>query len=41
MATFADDTAVMAVEKTVGNSTRKFQSAVNEVSICIKMANKT
>jgi mannose/fructose/N-acetylgalactosamine-specific phosphotransferase system component IID len=33
MATFADDTAVMAIGETVEGSTRKLQSAVNEVSI--------
>jgi hypothetical protein len=33
MATFADDTAVMAIGETVDISTRKLQSAVNEVAI--------
>jgi hypothetical protein len=33
MASFADDTAVMALRKTVDSSTRKLQSAVNEVAI--------
>jgi hypothetical protein len=33
MATFADDTAVMAIGKTVDISTRKLQSAVNKVAI--------
>jgi hypothetical protein len=32
MATFTDDTAVMAVGETVGNSTRKLQSAVNKAA---------
>jgi hypothetical protein len=36
MATFADDTAVMAKGKTVENSTRKLQSAVNKLAIWIK-----
>jgi hypothetical protein len=36
MATFADDTAVMAVGETVENSTRKLQSAVNKVTIWTK-----
>jgi hypothetical protein len=33
MATFADDTAVMAIGETVDSSTRKLQSAVNKVAI--------
>jgi hypothetical protein len=33
MATFADDTAVMAIGKTIESSTRKLQSAVNKVII--------
>jgi hypothetical protein len=33
MATSADDTAVMAVEETVEDSTRKLQSAVNKAAI--------
>jgi hypothetical protein len=33
MATFADNTAVMAVWETVDISTRKLQSAVNKVAI--------
>jgi hypothetical protein len=33
LATFADDTAVMAVGQTVENSTRKLQPAVNKVAI--------
>jgi hypothetical protein len=33
MATFADDTAVMAIMETVESSTRKLQSAVNKVAI--------
>jgi hypothetical protein len=33
MATFADDTTVMAIGETVDISTRKLQSAVNKVSI--------
>jgi hypothetical protein len=33
MATFADDTVVMSVGKTVDISTRKLQSAVNKVAI--------
>jgi hypothetical protein len=33
MATFADDTAVMAVGETVENSTRKLKSAQNKVAI--------
>jgi hypothetical protein len=42
MATFADDTAVMAIVETVESSTRKLQSAVNKVTIWTKkMANKT
>jgi hypothetical protein len=42
MATFADDTAVMAVGETVDISTRKLQSDVKIVSIKTKrMANKT
>jgi hypothetical protein len=41
MATFADDTAVMAVGETVDISTRKLQSAVNKVAIWTKMTNKT
>jgi hypothetical protein len=32
-ATFADDTAVMAVGKTVESTTRKLQSVVNKVAI--------
>jgi mannose/fructose/N-acetylgalactosamine-specific phosphotransferase system component IID len=36
MATFADNTAVMAVGETVENSTRKLQSAVNIVVIWTK-----
>jgi hypothetical protein len=36
MATFADDTAVMAIGMTVGNSARKLQSAVNKVDIWTK-----
>jgi hypothetical protein len=36
MATFADDTAVMAVEETVENSARNKQSAVNIVVIWAK-----
>jgi hypothetical protein len=40
--TFADDTAVMAIGETVDISTRKLQSAVNNVAIRTKkMANKT
>jgi hypothetical protein len=42
MATFADDTSVMAVAETVENATRKLHSAVNKVTICTKkMANIT
>jgi hypothetical protein len=41
MATFADDTAVMAIGETVDISTRKLQSAVNKVAIWTKMTNKT
>jgi hypothetical protein len=33
MATFADDTAVMAIREIVESSTRKLQSAVNKVGI--------
>jgi hypothetical protein len=33
MATFADDTAVMAIGETIDISTRKLQSAVNKVTI--------
>jgi hypothetical protein len=33
VATFADDTAVMAIGETVDISTRKLQSAVNKVAI--------
>jgi hypothetical protein len=33
MATFEDDTAVMATGKTVDISTRQLQSAVNKVAI--------
>jgi hypothetical protein len=33
MATFADDTAVMAIGEAVENSTRKLQSAVKKVAI--------
>jgi hypothetical protein len=33
MATFADDTAVMAIRETAQNSTRKLQSAVNKGAI--------
>jgi hypothetical protein len=33
MATFADDTAVMATGETVDISTRKLQSAVNKIAI--------
>jgi predicted GIY-YIG superfamily endonuclease len=33
MATFADDTAVMAIGETVDMSTRKLQSAVNKIAI--------
>jgi retron-type reverse transcriptase len=40
VATFADDTAVMAVGETVESSTIKLQSAVNKVAIWTKMANK-
>jgi phage gp45-like len=40
MATFADDTAVMAVGETVENSTRKLQLAVNKVTIWTKYSNK-
>jgi hypothetical protein len=36
MATIADDTAVMAVGETVENSTRKLQSALNEVALWTK-----
>jgi hypothetical protein len=36
MATFADDTAVMAVRETDDNSTRTLQSAVNKVAIWTK-----
>jgi ABC-type dipeptide/oligopeptide/nickel transport system ATPase component len=37
MATFADDTAVMAKGETVENSTREIQSAVNKVVIWTKI----
>jgi hypothetical protein len=40
MATFADDTAIMAVGYTVENTTRKLQSAVNKAVIWKIMANK-
>jgi hypothetical protein len=33
MATFADDTAVIAIGETVECSTRKLQSAVNKIAI--------
>jgi hypothetical protein len=33
MATFADDTAVVAIGETVESSTRKLQSVVNKVAI--------
>jgi hypothetical protein len=33
MATFADDTAVMAAGETVENSTRKLQSSVDKIAI--------
>jgi hypothetical protein len=33
MATFADDTAVMAIGETVDISTRKLQSTVNKIVI--------
>jgi hypothetical protein len=33
MATFADDTAVMAIGETVESSTRKLKSAVNKIAI--------
>jgi hypothetical protein len=33
MATYADDTAAMAIGETVVSSTRKLQSAVNKVAI--------
>jgi hypothetical protein len=36
MATFADDTAVMAIGETVDISTRKLHSAVNRVAIWTK-----
>jgi hypothetical protein len=36
MTTFTDDTAVMAIGKTVENSTRKLQSAINKVAIWTK-----
>jgi hypothetical protein len=36
MATFADDTAVLARGETVENSTRKLQSAVNIVALWTK-----
>jgi hypothetical protein len=36
MATFADDTAIMAVGEIVEISTRKLQSAVNKVTIWTK-----
>jgi hypothetical protein len=42
MATFADDTTVVAVGETLGNSTRKLQSAVNKVAYLYEIkANKT
>jgi hypothetical protein len=43
MATFPDDTAVMAIGQTVESSTRKLQSTVNKVSIWTKKktTNKT
>jgi hypothetical protein len=43
MATFADDTEIMAVGETIENSTRKLQSTVNKVAVWTKkkMANKT
>jgi hypothetical protein len=44
MATFADDTAVMAIRETFDISTGKLQSAVNKLSsryLDKKMANKT
>jgi hypothetical protein len=42
MATFADDTAVMALEETVESLIRKLQSAVNKVTVWTKkMVNKT
>jgi hypothetical protein len=41
MATFADDTAVMAVGETVKNSTRRLQSATNKAALRTeKMVNK-
>jgi hypothetical protein len=36
MATFADNTAVMAIRETVEISTRQLQSAVNKLAICIR-----
>jgi hypothetical protein len=36
MATFAEDTAAMAVGETVENSARKLQSAVNKVAMRAK-----
>jgi hypothetical protein len=36
MATFADDTAVMAIRETVDISTRKLQSAVNKDALWTK-----
>jgi hypothetical protein len=36
MATFADDTAVLAAGETVENSTGKLQSAVNRIAIWTK-----
>jgi ABC-type dipeptide/oligopeptide/nickel transport system ATPase component len=40
MATFADDTAVMAAGETVEGSTRKLQSAVNKVAIWTRKLRK-
>jgi hypothetical protein len=41
MTTFADDTAVIAIGETVESSTRKLQSAVNQVAVWTKkIANK-
>jgi hypothetical protein len=37
MATFADDTAVMAVGEAVGNSSRKLLSVVNKAAIWTKI----
>jgi hypothetical protein len=36
MATFADDTAVIAVGEAVENSTKKLQTAVNKVAFCTR-----